>query len=225
MGRAGRRDTHAWRSRPPAMSGDVGGMVVALQERCCGAGSGRSNAAIESASPKAVAVSGWRSDHAIPAHRDRIRHEQRTNSRAREHHPDTATRWPSSDSAPVQRDACLGTFKSSGCGRLPRYRGGALLAATRGDTRFVDDDALPGQAYLYSVVARSSNDDRSEPAYLKVFTERASIAAGRVSGLFSVTLRLGFSRWLLDVRARCRSGMGGRSEMSDWPVRCRLDVP
>jgi hypothetical protein len=96
------------------------------------------------------------------------------------------------------------------------YRGGALLAATRGDTRFVDNDALPGQAYLYSVVARSSNDDRSEPAYLKVFTERASIAAGRVSGLFSVTLRLGshggFSTFAPDVGAewevvpRCQSG-------------------
>jgi hypothetical protein len=70
------------------------------------------------------------------------------------------------------------------------YRGGALLGATKGDTRFVDGDALPGQAYLYSVVARSSGDDRSEASYLKVFTERASIAAGRVSGLFSVKLRL-----------------------------------
>jgi len=65
------------------------------------------------------------------------------------------------------------------------YRGGALLGATRGDTRFVDGDALPGQTYLYSVVARS-HDERSQPSYLKVFTERASIAAGRVSGLFSV---------------------------------------
>jgi hypothetical protein len=35
------------------------------------------------------------------------------------------------------------------------YRG-ALLGATNGGTRFVDGDALPGQAYLYSVVARSS---------------------------------------------------------------------
>jgi Trypsin-like peptidase domain len=96
------------------------------------------------------------------------------------------------------------------------YRGGALLGPTRGDTRFVDENALPGQAYLYSVVARSSNDDRSEPAYLKVFTERASIAAGRVSGLFSVVLRLdsrrGFSTFAPDVGAewefdpRCRSG-------------------
>jgi hypothetical protein len=54
------------------------------------------------------------------------------------------------------------------------YRGGALLGATRGDTRFVDDDALPGQTYLYSVVARSPHDERSQPSYLKVFTERAS---------------------------------------------------
>jgi hypothetical protein len=29
------------------------------------------------------------------------------------------------------------------------YRGGALLGATRGDTRFVDADALPGQSYLF----------------------------------------------------------------------------
>jgi Trypsin-like peptidase domain len=96
------------------------------------------------------------------------------------------------------------------------YRGGALLGATEGDTRFVDGEALPGQAYLYSVVARSSHDDRSRASYLKVFTERASIAAGRVSGLFSVKLRLasrrGFSRFAPDVGAewefdsRCRSG-------------------
>jgi hypothetical protein len=96
------------------------------------------------------------------------------------------------------------------------YRGGALLGATKGDTRFVDGDALPGQAYLYSVVARSSQDDRSQPSYLKVFTERASIAAGRVSGLFSVKLRLdsrhGFSAFAPDVGGewefdpRCRSG-------------------
>jgi Trypsin-like peptidase domain len=85
------------------------------------------------------------------------------------------------------------------------YRGGALLGATRGDTRFVDGDARPGQTYLYSVVARSPHDERSQPSYLKVFTERASIAAGRVSGLFSVKLRLrsrrGFSTFAPDVGA------------------------
>jgi hypothetical protein len=42
------------------------------------------------------------------------------------------------------------------------YRGGALLGATNDDTRFIDGDALPGQAYLYAVVARSSQDDRSQ---------------------------------------------------------------
>jgi hypothetical protein len=84
----------------------------------------------------------------------------------------------------------------------------ALAFVTSPATTYTDDLALPGQDYVYSVIAYSSSGVWSLPAVVTVFTPSAAAGSARLTGVFRVNLHVASS---FGINGMAGKEMGGFS--------------